>query len=91
MGELGRGDCCETVEELKRKHQVQCDAFARELQESRDEFRRDIAEIKTSVQGLLDAWNTATGLVKFIKWLGSIAFAIATTSALIKEHWHNGP
>lgn len=36
------------------------------------ELRTDMKKLSELVQGLVDAWTTATGLLKFIKILGGI-------------------
>ena len=35
---------------------------------------RDIQALRVDIQGLLEAWNTSTGLVKFIKVISTVAF-----------------
>lgn len=42
------------------------------LQKEVEDLTTDIKELKTLVQGLVDAWTTATGLLKFVKILGVI-------------------
>lgn len=96
--------CCENFLRLEAKHRESCELFQQELMHSREEFKNELKafreesrkemkefreSVNTSVQGLLEAWNAGTGLVKFIKWLGGIGFALTATShmwALIKEH-----
>ena len=33
---------------------------------------------------VLDAWNTATGMVRFVKWLSTFATALAVLYATVK-------
>lgn len=40
--------------------------------------------IKTSVADLVNAWRTANGVVSFVKWLASIATAIAALVIFVK-------
>lgn len=49
------------------------------------EIRADISELKegqeaqaNATAALIEAWNTGTGLVKFIKWLAGVSISIAT-------------
>jgi len=42
------------------------------------EIRQDIAELRCDIAGLLEAWNTANGVVKFVKWIAAIAGALTT-------------
>lgn len=40
--------------------------------------------MRDDIRGLLDAWRTASGVVKAVKWVGKLAAAITTIYALIK-------
>jgi hypothetical protein len=51
-----------------------------ELQQLRDE----VAALRGDIQGLLEAWRTASGVVKAVKWVGKIATAVAAIYALFK-------
>lgn len=48
------------------------------------QLRQEVAELKESVQDLVDAWRTATGVVRFVKWLSGMAIAVASVVALFK-------
>lgn len=43
-------------------------------------LRHEVAELKATITDLVDAWRTANGVVRFIKWLSS---AIAAGGILI--------
>jgi len=104
MSNMPKDVCCEDFLRLEAKHRESCELFQQELIQSREEFRREMKEFRdesrkemkefresvtTSVQGLVDAWNTGTGLVKFIKWIGGIGFALTATShmwQMLKEY-----
>jgi len=47
-------------------------------------LRQDVAALSRDVKDLVDAWNTARGVVRFVKLLGSVATAVAAMWALIK-------
>ena len=49
-----------------------------------DMLRQEVRDLTTQVHDLVDAWNTARGVVKFVKWMGSLATAIAAILALVK-------
>lgn len=49
--------------------------------------KEDIRELKESVSGLVEAWNTASGLVKFVKWVAYLAGAILGAWAAAKQIW----
>lgn len=58
-----------------------------EIQEMRDTvaaLKDDIAEIKTAMKGLLDAWNAATALVSFIKVAAMIGASVAAIISYLK-------
>jgi len=47
-------------------------------------LRREVEGLRADVQGLVDAWNTARGVVMFVKWIGGAAASLAALWALIK-------
>lgn len=48
------------------------------------ELRREVAELKEAVGDLVEAWRTAQGVVRFVKWLSTLAIAITSVWALFK-------
>ena len=48
----------------------------------------DIAEIKTSMKGLLDAWNAASALVTFVRVLAMIGGGVAAVLGALKFGVH---
>ena len=48
------------------------------------EVRADIQALRTDVQDLVSAWKTATGVVKFVKWLSTLMSAMAVIYATLK-------
>lgn len=42
------------------------------------EIRQDIADLRGDIAGLLEAWNTANGVVKFVKWIAALVAAFST-------------
>lgn len=50
-------------------------------------LRREVSELSQNVRDLVDAWNTARGVVRFVKTLGSIATAGAALWALFTLIW----
>ena len=47
-------------------------------------LRGDVSELSHQVHDLVQAWNTARGMVKFVRVVGSIATAVAAVWALTK-------
>lgn len=48
------------------------------------QLRLEVEQLHREVRDLVDAWRTAQGVVRFVKWLGGIATASAALWALIK-------
>lgn len=53
----------------------------------RQHLMNDIAEIKSDMKGLLDAWKTANGVANFLKWMSGIGLGAAFFWELLKTHW----
>lgn len=53
---------------------------ANELQQ----LRNEVAALRQDIHGLLEAWRTASGVVKAVKWVGKLATAVAGIYALFK-------
>lgn len=48
------------------------------------DVRAELIALRADVKDLLDAWNTATGMVRFVKWLSTFATALAVLYATVK-------
>lgn len=46
-------------------------------------LRVEVRELNAQVRGLVEAWETAQGIVKFMKFLGTMATAGAAIWALV--------
>lgn len=57
-----------------------------QLREEVKEIKTEIKELKEEVKELLEAWKTANGLLKVIKWLAGIASAGAVIWAAFKGY-----
>lgn len=51
------------------------------------QLRNEVRELTAQVHDLVEAWNTARGLVKFVKMMGSIATAGAAVWVLLSVIW----
>jgi hypothetical protein len=49
-----------------------------------DQMKEDVKELRKEIKGLLDAWNTATNVLSFVKWLAGIGTAVAFLWAAFK-------
>ena len=47
-------------------------------------IRDSLKTVRKELNDLLEAWNTATGMVRFVKWLSTFATALAVLYATIK-------
>ena len=47
-------------------------------------MQEDLKAVRKELKALLDAWNTATGVVRFVKWLSTLVAAIAVITAAFK-------
>ena len=56
------------------------------LRQDMDEMKIYLARLEAQVSGLLEAWRTATGLVKFMKWIAGAMAAAALIWLFIKDH-----
>jgi hypothetical protein len=46
--------------------------------------QEELKAVRRELKDLLDAWNTATGVVRFVKWLSTLVAALAVIFAAIK-------
>jgi len=51
--------------------EMSTEALSREVHH----LRREVTELSANVRDLVEAWNTARGLVRFVKVLGQLATA----------------
>ena len=47
-------------------------------------MQEELKAVRKELKDLLDAWNTATGVVRFVKWLSTLVAAIAVITAAFK-------
>ena len=47
-------------------------------------MQEDLKAVCKELKDLLEAWNTATGMVRFVKWLSTLATALAVLYATVK-------
>lgn len=49
------------------------------------ELKSEVADLRKDIAGLIEAWNTAQGVTKFVKWLSGIVVAGAALYATFKK------
>ena len=47
-------------------------------------MQEELKAVRKDLKDLLDAWNTATGMDRFVKWLSTLMAALAVVYATIK-------
>ena len=52
-----------------------------------DDLKRDIKELKESVDSILAIWNQARGVLTFIKWIAGISSCLGAFFLFVKDHW----
>jgi hypothetical protein len=57
-------------------------------------LRQEVRELRNITEAnakatadLVEAWRTARGVVRFVKWMGSLATAVAALWALLQMAW----
>ena len=81
-------DCCVKLLECERDMAKELELLRRDLRTvdsslvARD---KSLDELTESVKGLVEAWNTGTGMVTFIKWLSTFVAAISLVWHAIKD------
>jgi hypothetical protein len=48
------------------------------------DLREEVAALRGDIKGLVEAWQTASGLAKFVKWVASIATAVGVIWVMMK-------
>ena len=51
-----------------------------------EELRRDIRELKATVEALVNIWNQARVAISVIKWIAGISGSIGAFILFIKDH-----
>ena len=65
---------------LDRDPAVEIALFRADLEGVQEELKA----VRKELKDLLEAWNTATGMVRFVKWLSTLMAALAVVYATIK-------
>lgn len=54
------------------------------LQKEMSDLRQEVHDLSKEVAGLVRMWETASGVVAFVKWLAGLAAAVSVLYALFK-------
>jgi hypothetical protein len=61
------------------------------LEEQVRELRDDVEDLARSTKALVDAWNTATGMVKFVKLLATLVAAVGAIYVFFAHGFSKAP
>lgn len=56
------------------------------LKKDLEELKEAVAELRKAVDELMDAWRTANGMVRFLKWMAAIGAGLFATWSVVKDH-----
>lgn len=94
QGKNKKGDRVPTTEENRRHSDEHIARLEEQLHAHIDtdiRERREILEkihnLSKSIEGLLQAWNTANGVGTFLKWLSGMAVALAFIWAMLTDYF----
>ena len=83
----------ESYTESEMQHIVARRMIAIDIQRLQDghlalqmELRKEIGELKASVKELVDAWNSAGGMVKMVKYVASFLLAVGVVTTFLKAY-----
>lgn len=51
-----------------------------------DQLREEVRALRTSVEGLVDAWRTVKGVVVFVKWAAGVIAAFGIIWGSFRGH-----
>ena len=51
-----------------------------------EDLKKDIKELKTQVENLIEIWNQARGAISLIKWMVGIIGSVGAFILFIKDH-----
>lgn len=55
------------------------------LNTSNEDLKAEVSELRKDIAGLVEAWKTAQGVTKFVKWLSGIVTGAGILYALWKK------
>jgi HAMP domain-containing protein len=58
------------------------------LRREMEELRAEVGELTSSTKALVEAWNTATGLVRFVKFLSTLIAALGAIYLFVRYGIH---
>jgi hypothetical protein len=83
-GTLRRGRTVKTDNSRNNSMGDQRDVSGEHLNHQIHKLRGEVQELSEQVHDLVDAWKTAHGVVRFVKWMGGLATAGTALWVLVK-------
>lgn len=73
------------VERRKENHEMKAlQEQVTHLKQETTELKEEVTNLRKDIKDLVEAWNTAQGVTKFVKWLSGIVVAGAALYAALK-------
>ena len=57
------------------------------LKKDIDQLREEVQQLRTDIHDLISAWNTASTVVSFVKWLSGLIAAVGIIGGVSWEFW----
>lgn len=83
--------CCEDLTVTEMRLKIEIENAIREIEELKkaireiEELKKNVGSLNKSVEGLVAAWETGTGLVAFIKWFAPLVFILSSLWQVAKQ------
>jgi hypothetical protein len=83
--------CCEDLRATEMRLKIEIENAIREIEELKknaiqiEELKKSVESLNKSVEGLVTAWETGTGLVAFIKWFAPLVFILSSLWQVAKQ------
>jgi hypothetical protein len=81
---------CPVSEERRRHDDTVLDLILEKIEALDSKLSNHITEEDNKIGELVDAWNTSKHIVWFVKWLATIAAALALSWAWVHNHFTVG-
>ena len=74
------------MSEERRSFDLVLKQHTKEEIERYEDLKKDIKELKETVENLVSIWNQAKGVISLIKWIAAISGSLGAFILFIKDH-----
>ena len=74
------------MSEERRSFDLVLKQHTKEEIERYEDLKKDIKELKETVENLVSIWNQAKGAISLIKWIAAISGSLGAFILFIKDH-----